>query len=84
MGKKEKILAAGVTSFFTVYGGILLMMFGGPPGIVAGSTIMSAGLGGGMNVHSQAKNDKDDFSFGEFAGHAVVNGAATAGVGVGL
>lgn len=58
------------------------MVFGGPPGIIAGAAIMSAGIGGVTNSVSQAKDDtQEDFSFGKFAGHVVVNGIAGAATG---
>ena len=61
------------------------MFLGGPIGILAGSAVLSGGLGGVANAVKQSKNDEnDEFSLKSFAGDVLVQGtvaAATAGVG---
>lgn len=60
------------------------MVFGGPPGIVAGSGILGAGLSGGMNAIQQRSNQNEEFKVGEFMGSVFINGtigAVTAGAG---
>jgi hypothetical protein len=83
--KQEKCVAAGTTSGAAALGGVALMVFGGPVGVVAGAAIMSGGIGGVTNSISQAKDPKaEDFSLKKFAGHVAVNGVVggvTGGVG---
>eukprot|EP00347_Sterkiella_histriomuscorum_P017900 403347552 len=85
--KQDKCVATGISSGIIGGAGLGIMVVGGPIGIVVGGAVMSMGIGGTVNSVSQAKNDKEDFSFGEFAGHSLVNGvvgAATGGLGVGF
>jgi hypothetical protein len=50
--KNDKCAAAGVASAGVAASGIALMIFGGPPGIVAGGVMLGVGTGGGANAYS--------------------------------
>lgn len=40
----------GTTSTGSIAGGIALMIFGGPAGIIAGGVLLGAGISGGVNT----------------------------------
>ncbi len=53
------------------------MIFGGPPGMVAGMAALSGGIGGVSNAQQQASDpNQKDFSALKFIGHTALNSAA--------
>jgi hypothetical protein len=49
MEKKGQCTVAGILSGLTSVGGVILMVAGGPVGLVAGAALMSGGIGGVSN-----------------------------------
>jgi hypothetical protein len=48
--KQDKCAAATGAGFGAILGGGALMIFGGPPGMVAGMAALSGGIGGVSNA----------------------------------
>ena len=75
--KQDKCAAATGAGVGAILGGVGLMIFGGPPGMVAGMAALSGGIGGVSNAQQQASDpNQKDFSALKFIGHTALNSAA--------
>lgn len=84
--KNDKCIAAGGASALVAILAIpIIVSSGGLAGVALGGALMSGGVSGGFNAHSQYKDpNKKDFSLKNFTGHVGVNavvGAASGGIG---
>ena len=51
MGNRAIGVTVGATaSTGSIAGGVVLMIFGGPPGVIAGGVLLGAGISGGVNT----------------------------------